>query len=115
MAGYYIDVKGYMRANKRSLLRSFCKARPDIALRILLQRDYPLSKTATIAQWLNKTVRIPYTIFTGRYPSETDWIMPYEPKTSQKAKSRNKKGIPRAPAARVSDTSNQSINEGDSV
>ena len=83
---YYVDVKGYMRANKRSLLRSFCKARPDIALRVILQRDYRLSKTATISQWLSKTLRVPYAIWNGRWPTTSDWIMPNEPKVSKKAK-----------------------------
>jgi hypothetical protein len=83
---YYVDVKGYMRANKRSLLRSFCKARQDIALRVILQRDYRLSKTATISQWLSKTLRVPYVLWAGRWPASQDWIMPNEPKASKKAK-----------------------------
>jgi hypothetical protein len=96
---YYIDVKGYMRANKRALLRAFVKARPDIALRLLFQRDYKLSKTATITSWCRKTLRVPYVLWTGTYPSPQDWIMPYEPKGSKKTK----KGVARSATAGATD------------
>lgn len=72
--GYYVDIKGYLRGPRRTLLRSFCKRRPDVDLRILLQRDFKISKLTTAAGWINKTLKIPYAIWDGKWPRT--WIMP---------------------------------------
>jgi len=42
--GYWIEVKGYIRAPERSLLRSFVKERPDVDLRFIFQRDFYVTK-----------------------------------------------------------------------
>lgn len=66
----YIDVKGYLRADKRRLLRALVKARKDINLRILLQRDFTLSRTATASSWIRKMLKIPYAIWDGKWPDK---------------------------------------------
>jgi hypothetical protein len=75
---YLVDVKGYLRAGKRSILRAFKKARPDADLRFIFQRDYRISKTATITSWCTKSLKAPYVVWDGRYPSAASWIMPQE-------------------------------------
>lgn len=75
----HCDAKGYLRANKRSLLRSLHKARPDLDLRLILQRDYRISKTATISSWCNRVAKIPYAIWTGSFPKPHEWTMPCAP------------------------------------
>lgn len=69
--GYYIEAKGYLRADGRSLLRSLRKARPDIDLRILAQRDYKVGKS-TFTGWVTKFLKIPVHVWTtdGKLPEE---------------------------------------------
>lgn len=88
----YIDIKGFVRSNKRSLLRAFHKARPEIDLRLILERDYKISKTSSFAQWCNRTLRVPYVLWNGHFPSSTDWIMPHESKIRKAAK-KSPKGL----------------------
>ncbi len=56
-AGYYIEAKGYLRAEQRSLLRALRKARPDVDLRVIVQRDYKVTKSLTITEWVRKYLR----------------------------------------------------------
>jgi hypothetical protein len=71
---YLIETKGYLRAAERSLLRAFCKARPDIDLRIIYQRDFPVNKGLSITQWTAKYLKIPYAVWRGSVV--TEWQMP---------------------------------------
>lgn len=69
---YYVDAKGYLRANKRSLLRSLVKARKDIDLRFILQRDFKVSPTSNASAWIRRYLKAPYAIWDGKWP--TEWI-----------------------------------------
>lgn len=62
---YYVEAKGYLRADRRSLLRALCKARPDLHLRLLVQRDYRVSARLTITEWARKFLKIPVAIWPG--------------------------------------------------
>jgi hypothetical protein len=70
LSGYYVDAKGYLRPNKRALLRSLVKARKDIDLRILLQRDFPVSKVSRASDWIRKYLKIKFAIWNGKWPTE---------------------------------------------
>lgn len=61
--GYYIEAKGYLRADKRRLLRDFRASRPDIDLRLLVERDYKVSDTLTIRQWAARYLRCKTALF----------------------------------------------------
>lgn len=69
-AGYYIEAKGYIRSERRRILRSFRQARPDINLRVIIQRDYKVGKS-TLAGWVTKYMKIPVTVWNGTIPE--DW------------------------------------------
>lgn len=71
---YFVDAKGYLRASKRALLRSFIKERKDVNLRIILQRDYRISGTSYASGWIKKYLKIPYAVWKGNWP--TAWVMP---------------------------------------
>lgn len=66
---YYLEAKGYLRAERRSLLRALCKARPDLRLRLLVQRDYKVTAKLTISEWARKYLRIPVAVWTGKPPT----------------------------------------------
>lgn len=70
--GFYVEVKGYLRANERSLLRAFCKARPDIDLRFVFQRDFRIG-AGTAISWVTKFLKRPACVWTGRLPDE--WLV----------------------------------------
>lgn len=70
-SGFYIEVKGYLRAEQRSLLRAFCKARPDIDLRFILQRDFKIG-AGTAVSWITRYLKRPVTVWRGRLPDE--WL-----------------------------------------
>lgn len=67
---FVIECKGYLRADRRSLLRALCKARPDMRLRLIVQRDYPINKRGTtITEWARKFLRIPVAVWSGTPPN----------------------------------------------
>jgi hypothetical protein len=68
---YFVECKGFLRAERRSLLRAFCKAQPDLPLRLVLQRDYKVTPKLTISEWAIKYLRIPVAVWTGQPP--TTW------------------------------------------
>lgn len=68
---YLLEAKGYLRAERRSLLRALCKARPDLRLRLLVQRDYKVTSKLTITEWAAKYCKIPVAVFDGR--PVTEW------------------------------------------
>lgn len=68
--GYFIEAKGYLRADRRSLLRSLRKARPDIDLRLVAQRDYKVGKS-TLTGWASKYLKVPVAVWNGKLPE--DW------------------------------------------
>jgi hypothetical protein len=69
--GYYAEVKGFMRANKRSLLRAFHKVRKDIDVRYILQRNYRVTAKLTAVEWIVKFLKCRVIVWDGRLPK--DW------------------------------------------
>jgi hypothetical protein len=82
--GYRIELKGYLRAEERSLLRALCKARPDLDLRIVYQRDWRVSRKSglTITQWTHKFLKIPYAVWKGK--ADIEWTFPKIDESSAK-------------------------------
>ena len=68
--GYYVEAKGYLRSERRTLLRSFRKTRPTTRLRMVVMRDYPVGK-GTLTEWVTKYLKIPVHIWNGKLPE--DW------------------------------------------
>jgi hypothetical protein len=68
--GYYIEAKGYLRGDRRSLLRAFRKSGPNCDLRMVVQRDYKVGKS-TLVGWATRLLKVPVTIWTGDLPE--DW------------------------------------------
>jgi hypothetical protein len=68
--GYLLETKGYLRGPQRTLLRAFRKSRPDVDLRFIFQRDYPVTKQLSIAQWCAKYLKAPHCVWSGDLPEE---------------------------------------------
>jgi hypothetical protein len=68
---YYIEAKGYLRAERRRLLRAFRNTRPDIDLRLLVERDYRVTDKLTIVQWARRYLKCPVAVWNGKLPE--DW------------------------------------------
>lgn len=85
---YYIECKGYLRGPERTLLRAFCKARPDVDLRIIFQRDFPITKpkpgtpSLTAVGWVTKYLKRPVQVWQGELG---EWIEPETAKEPKKA------------------------------
>lgn len=69
--GYFIEAKGYLRAERRALLRSLRKAWPSLDLRLVVQRDYRVTAGLTITQWATKYLKCPVIVWEGKLPK--DW------------------------------------------
>lgn len=67
--GYYLEVKGYLRADRRTLLRAFVKERPGCDLRLVVQRDYPVGKS-TLVGWATRLLKMKASVWTGDLPGE---------------------------------------------
>ncbi len=67
---YVIECKGYLRADRRSLLRALCKERPDLPLRFIVERDYKVSRSLSITGWIRKFLKKPAVVWDGNPP---DW------------------------------------------
>lgn len=72
---YYLEPKGYMRAPKRSLYRSFFKDKPGISVRFIIQSNYRVGK-GSFGEWINKHLNSPWFLWKGVYPTEEQWIFP---------------------------------------
>jgi hypothetical protein len=68
--GYLVEAKGYLRGDRRALLRSVRKAWPNVDLRLVIQRDYPVGKS-TLAGWATKYLKVPVHVWNGDIPE--DW------------------------------------------
>lgn len=68
--GYFVEAKGYLRSDRRSLLRSFRKSWPSLNFRLVVQRDYKVTAKLTITQWAAKFLRVPVTVWDGTLPDE---------------------------------------------
>lgn len=69
---YYIEAKGYLRAPQRALLRYFRAQRPDIDLRLIIQRDYKVGKSSLVG-WATKYLKAKVHIWNGDIPN--DWVV----------------------------------------
>jgi hypothetical protein len=68
--GYYIEAKGYLRADRRSLLRSVRKAWPRLDFRLVVQRDYRVTAKLTIVEWARKFLKCEVHVWNGSLPKE---------------------------------------------
>lgn len=110
---FYTEIKGYLRAPQRALLRSFVKARKDIDLRIIYQHDFRVTATSSISDWTRKCLKIPYAIWNGKWP--TEWIMPNEQQKKQSNPAGAAKRAKDRPAGkRVSDRGRKNKGSGGS-
>ena len=66
-AGYYLEAKGYLRAERRSLLRAFRKTGPACDLRLVVQRDYKVGKS-TLVGWAERLLKVPVFVWDGDLP-----------------------------------------------
>ena len=64
---YYVEAKGYLRSDKRALLRSLIKSGAIPSLRFILQSDYRVGKT-TLGGWISKFLKCPWALFDGEWP-----------------------------------------------
>jgi hypothetical protein len=71
--GYYIEVKGYFRDEKRKLFRCFRNDRPDIDLRCVFEGDHWVTRGKTrLTQYFDRYVKnTPYHVWDGDIPE--DW------------------------------------------
>jgi hypothetical protein len=67
--GYFIEAKGYLRSERRALLRSFRKTGPRIDLRLVVQRDYKVGKS-TLVGWATRLLKVPVHVWNGDLPNE---------------------------------------------
>jgi len=67
-ASHLVEVKGYLRAEQRSLLRSLRKARPDVDLRFIFERDYHVTSKLSVTEWAKKYLRVRATVWNGTVP-----------------------------------------------
>lgn len=67
--GYYLETKGYLRSTRRSLLRAFRKAQPNVDLRLIVQRDYPVGK-GSLTEWATKYLKVSVCVWKGKM----EWI-----------------------------------------
>ena len=69
--GYFIEAKGYLRADRRALLRAVRKAWPLLDLRLVVQRDYRVTASLTIVEWAKKYLKCKVHVWDGALPK--DW------------------------------------------
>ena len=71
--GYYLEVKGYFRNEKRKLFRCLRASRPDVDLRIVFSSDHWVTRGKTrLSDYFNNYVKnTPYHIWDGDLPE--DW------------------------------------------
>lgn len=66
---YFIEAKGYLRADRRRLLRSFAKTGPPIDLRLLFEADIKVGK-GRITDWCRSYLKKPCAVWNGKLPGE---------------------------------------------
>lgn len=71
---YYVELKGYLRSEERGLLRALCKARTDLDLRFIFQRDWFVSKKSglKVTDWVKKFLKKPAAVWSGKLPNWED-------------------------------------------
>lgn len=69
--GFYIEVKGYFRAEKRRLFQSMRASNPNCDLRVIFQSNFKATKTMRISQYFDRYLKTtPYHIWDGDLPGE---------------------------------------------
>lgn len=68
---YYIEAKGFLRADRRSLLRRFRQAEPGARIRFIIERDYRVSAKRSLSQWITDFLKYPVIVWKGSIPN--DW------------------------------------------
>jgi len=70
--GYYIEVKGYFRDEKRKLFRCLRKVRPDIDLRVIFASDHWVNRPKTrLSHYFDRYLKnTPYCFWNGDLPEE---------------------------------------------
>jgi hypothetical protein len=71
LPGYVIEAKGYLRADRRKLLRDMRRCLPDYPLRFILERDYKATAKLKLSEWIAKYLRCPVVVWAGSIPE--DW------------------------------------------
>jgi hypothetical protein len=66
-SGYYLEAKGYLRGERRTLLRAFRKTGPACDLRLVVQRDYKVGKS-TLVGWGLRLLKVPTVVWDGDLP-----------------------------------------------
>lgn len=71
---FLVELKGYLRADERGLLRALCKARPDLRLVFIFQRDFTVSRRSGLkaTDWVEKYLKKPAIVWKGKIPNE--WL-----------------------------------------
>lgn len=85
-AGYYAEIKGYLRAPERGLLRDIISSGAIADLRIILQADYKLG-SHTLGWWIDRYLKCKWAVFDGEYPKVWNQV---ELKKGKGAKAGNK-------------------------
>lgn len=62
-SGYYVEAKGYLRKDRRALLRYFRKAQPNVDLRLVVQADNRATKQLRVVEWAQKYLKIPVAVW----------------------------------------------------
>lgn len=71
-AGYYIEVKGYFRPEKRTLFRCMRKSRPDYDIRLVLQSNFRATSKSRIVDYCKRYLKdTKYHVWDGDIPG--DW------------------------------------------
>jgi hypothetical protein len=71
-SGYFIEAKGYLRADRRTLLRDFVKCHPNLDLRFVIEKDYKATSTLSLGQWIDRYLKKRWIVWNGRLPK--DWL-----------------------------------------
>lgn len=74
LGAYYVEAKGYFRAEKRTLFRCMRKSRPDVDLRVVFEADHWVTRGKTrISDYFNRYMKdTPYAIGLDDIPE--GWI-----------------------------------------
>lgn len=88
---FWIEVKGYLRSEERSLLRSLCTERPDLDLRFIYQRDFPISRRSGtgIVEWTKSCLKKHAAVWKNE---PIDWSQ-HEPEARKAHKKRNPRTV----------------------
>lgn len=71
--GYYIEAKGYFRAEKRTLFRHFCKCHQNLDLRVVLEANHWVTRGKTrLKDYIERYCKLPVVVGIQNIPE--DWL-----------------------------------------